>query len=66
MIHVWQQVTGRQVPYKVVARRLGDAVSVFASTAEANTYLGWQAQRSLHDVCRDQWHWAENYPHGYK
>lgn len=65
MIHVWSEVTGQSLPYKVVERRPGDAMSVFASTSHANTVLGWKAARTLHEMCRDQWRWAQNHPNGF-
>ena len=28
--------------------------------------LGWQAGRSLEDMCRDSWHWQKKNPDGYE
>ena len=27
--------------------------------------LGWQAERSIADMCRDSWNWQKNNPNGY-
>jgi hypothetical protein len=53
---------GAKVPYKVVDRRAGDTVAVWAATELAESLLGWKSKLDLADMCRDQWRWAQNYP----
>jgi hypothetical protein len=50
------------VPYKVVDRRPGDTVAVWAATEYAEQELGWKAKLGLLEMCRDQWAWAKKYP----
>jgi UDP-glucose 4-epimerase len=66
MVKTFQEVTGAKVEYKVVDRRPGDTVTVWASTTMAEQLLGWKASRTLEDMCRDQWRWASKYPKGYE
>lgn len=66
MVKTFQDVTGAKVEYKVVGRRAGDTVTVWASTELAERLLGWRATRTLEDMCRDQWNWAQRYPQGYE
>lgn len=47
-------------------RRPGDLPVSFADAGKAKRVLGWQAKRSLEDMCRDAWHWQQLNPHGYK
>lgn len=53
---------GAKVPYKVVDRRPGDTVAVWAATEYAEQELGWKAKLGLTEMCRDQWAWAKKYP----
>jgi UDP-glucose 4-epimerase len=66
MVKTFQDVTGAKVEYKVVDRRAGDTVTVWASTTLAEQVLGWKSKRTLEDMCRDQWRWASKYPQGYE
>jgi UDP-glucose 4-epimerase len=44
----------------VVARRDGDSASVYADASHANTFLGWQATRTMDDMAIDTWRFYEN------
>ncbi|XP_037094697.1 UDP-glucose 4-epimerase-like isoform X1 [Pollicipes pollicipes] len=63
---MFERVTGRPVPCLVQPRRLGDIVSMFANASRARQELGWTAQRSLEDMCRDMWRWQTMNPRGYQ
>lgn len=49
----------------LIDRRVGDVVAVWAATDLAETELGWKANYSLEDMCKDQWNWAQKNPKGY-
>ncbi|WIA14271.1 hypothetical protein OEZ85_002805 [Tetradesmus obliquus] len=66
MIKAFEENTGAKVPYKVVDRRAGDTIAVWAATELAESLLGWKSKLSLADMCRDQWAWASKYPQGYE
>jgi UDP-glucose 4-epimerase len=53
---------GAKVPYKVVERRAGDTIAVWAATELAESLLGWKSKLTLADMCRGQWAWASKYP----
>lgn len=65
MITAFEEASGVKVPYKIVDRRHGDTVAVWAATELAEKELGWRAQYDIHDMCKDQWSWATKYPKGY-
>ncbi|RLQ22294.1 UDP-glucose 4-epimerase GalE [Seongchinamella sediminis] len=65
MVRAFEQVSGRPVPYQVVARRAGDIAECWADPALAASLLGWRARRSLEDMCADTWRWQEQNPKGY-
>jgi UDP-glucose 4-epimerase len=57
LVETFQRVTGRPVPYDIVARRPGDAAVSFADPTLANRELGWRAVRTVEDMCVDTWRW---------
>lgn len=65
MVRSFAEVSGREIPYQLVARRAGDIAACYADPAKALSELGWQAQRELREMCEDSWRWQENNPQGY-
>ena len=57
LIRTFEEVTGVPVPHKIVGRREGDIVQVWADPSLANNVLGWQAKESLADTLRSAWAW---------
>ncbi|KZR90612.1 UDP-glucose 4-epimerase GalE [Synechococcus sp. MIT S9508] len=65
VVHAFERASGRKVPYKVVARRSGDAAITVADPSLALQRLGWQTKHGLDDICRDGWAWQSANPAGY-
>ncbi|GAA5784204.1 UDP-glucose 4-epimerase GalE [Chitiniphilus shinanonensis] len=65
MVRAFEAASGRPVPYRIVARRAGDIASCYADPAQAEQVLGWRAERTLDDMCRDAWRWQSGNPDGY-
>jgi len=59
MIKAFEKASGRALPYVVKPRRAGDAAIVYADPDKAIRELGWRAELSLEDMCRDAWRWTE-------
>ncbi|HEX9151591.1 MAG TPA: UDP-glucose 4-epimerase GalE [Flavobacterium sp.] len=59
VIHAFEKVSGKKLPYKIVARREGDITSAYANTDKANTVLGWQAQSALEEAIASAWKWEQ-------
>jgi UDP-glucose 4-epimerase len=55
LIQAFEQASGVQVPYEIVARRSGDIAACYADTRKANHELQWRAQRGLVQMCEDAW-----------
>jgi UDP-glucose 4-epimerase len=66
VIHAYEVVVGRPIPYQVTARRLGDVALYYADPSLAQTLLGWKAQRDLKQMCADSWRWQSQNPMGYQ
>ena len=62
----FEQATGIDIPFEVVERRPGDVPRLEACPKQAEATLGWKAQRSLLDMCRDGWAWQQANPLGYR
>ncbi len=65
MIQGFSKALGKPIPYEIVARRPGDIDVCYADTAYAKKYLGFTAQKTLDDMCRDQLNWQMKNPDGY-
>ncbi|MCE3604895.1 UDP-glucose 4-epimerase GalE [Massilia sp. P8910] len=57
MVRAFEQASGKQVPYQIVARRPGDIAACYADPTLAETELGWKAQRDVAQMCVDAWRW---------
>ena len=66
MIDTFSRVSGREIPYRIVARRPGDVACSYADPALAETVLGWRAERDLAQMCEDTWRWQSRNPGGYR
>ena len=60
IINGFEKATGVKLNYKIVARRAGDIVKIWADTTYANNELGWKAQTSLEDTLLSAWKWEKN------
>jgi UDP-glucose 4-epimerase len=65
LVRAFEQASGRKVPYQVVERRPGDAAQCYADPTLAKKLLGWEAKRSLQEMCVDAWRWQSRNPRGY-
>ena len=65
MVQTFQEVNNVPVPYKIVDRRPGDLAICYADPAKSAEVLGWKAEMTLADMCRDSWNWQSSNPIGY-
>lgn len=65
VVRAYEEASGREVPYTVVAPRPGDLATTIADPAKANERLGWRTTRTLADACRDSWAWQTKNPNGF-
>lgn len=66
MLHAFEKVTGKSIPYEIADRRPGDIAECYADPAKAREELGWEAQYPLEKMCRDSWNWQQSNPNGYE
>jgi UDP-glucose 4-epimerase len=65
VVESFKRVTGQDIPYQIVDRRLGDLPTSYADPSKANNELNWHATRTLDKMCADAWRWQSNNPNGY-
>ena len=66
IVHAFESSTGVKLNYKIGDRRPGDLPDSWADATKAKEVLGWEAAKSLEDMCRDSWNWQSHNPHGYR
>ena len=62
VIAAYEQQSGQPVPYEIAERRAGDVAANWADVSKAHAELGWEATRSLGDMCADSWRWQQSSP----
>ncbi len=57
MVKAFEKSTGKAVPYKIAPRRAGDIATCYADPKKAKEELGWSAEKTLDDMCKDSWNY---------
>jgi UDP-glucose 4-epimerase len=65
MVKAFNEANGLDLPYKIVDRRPGDIATCYADPTKSAEILGWKAEKSLTDMCRDSWNWQSKNPQGF-
>ena len=65
VVRKFEKVTGKKIPYVITSRRPGDIDKCYADPTKACKELGWKAEKTLEDMCKDAWNWQRNNPDGY-
>lgn len=59
LLDAFQRATGVEVPHKIVGRREGDIVKIWADPSKANKVLGWKAETPIEDTMLSAWNWQK-------
>jgi UDP-glucose 4-epimerase len=65
VLHAFERACGHELPHEVVGRRPGDIAASYADPSRAEADLGWRAEKTIDDMCADQWNWQRANPLGY-
>ena len=65
LVTTFSRVNNVPVPYIIGPRRDGDIGEYYSDCTLAHNELGWTAQRTLEDMCRDSWNWQKKNPKGF-
>ena len=66
VIDMAKKVSGLNVPYEVVGRRLGDPPMIYADPAFARESLNWKSELNLEEIVRSSFDWYQKNPSGYR
>ncbi|MBR3448152.1 MAG: UDP-glucose 4-epimerase GalE [Oscillospiraceae bacterium] len=66
IVETFERVNGIKVKHVYGDRRAGDLPEFYANADKAKALLGWQAEYTLDDMCRDAWNWQKQNPDGYR
>ena len=55
MVQAFEQASGQPIPYTITNRRAGDIATCYAIADKAKADLGWNATRTLEDMCESTW-----------
>ena len=66
VVKSFEKASGKDIPYKIQSRRVGDIASCYADAKKAQELLGWSATKNIDDMCNDAWNWQFNNPNGYE
>ncbi|MCC7249542.1 MAG: UDP-glucose 4-epimerase GalE [Lysobacter sp.] len=56
-LRAFEAASGRRIPYRILARRIGDVAELHADPQHAARWLGWRAELGVDAICRDVWRW---------
>lgn len=65
LVTAFEQATGISIPRQFAPRRPGDATAVYADASKMKSLTGWEAKRSVLQICQDAWRWQSQNPEGY-
>lgn len=65
LVNTFIKVTGKDIPYEFVPRREGDLPEFYADPSKAKDKLGWEAEKTIGQMCADTWNWQSHNPNGY-
>ncbi len=65
MVSAFEKASGKKVPYEIAPRRSGDIAKCYADPGYAREVLGWEAKKSINEMCEDTWRWQRKNPNGY-
>ncbi len=66
MVNAFSRASGKEINYRITARRPGDIGCCYADPSRASTELGWKALHGVDKMCEDAWRWQSKHPTGYK
>lgn len=55
LIDSYSKACGKELKRVIAPRRSGDLASCYADPSKAQKELGWKAERTLDDMCKDSW-----------
>lgn len=64
MVKAFEEATGVHIPYTIEGIRAGDVAENYANCDKAYEELGWKAELTVLDACRDAFNFQKHNPNG--
>lgn len=65
LVKAFEEANNLKIEYQIKERRPGDVDENYADPSKALKEMGWKANLTIVDACRDSWNWQRNNPKGY-
>lgn len=59
IVHAFNKVIGRELPYKIVERRPGDIAECYSDPSLAEKEIGFVAKKDLFEMLKDSWNFQQ-------
>ncbi len=66
LVATFEEATNMTIDRQFAERRPGDVATCYADASKAEQTLGWKAEKTLYDMCKDAWRWQSQNPDGYR
>ena len=66
MVKAFGKACGHDIKYKIIDRRPGDIAVCYADPKKSKDELGFEAKKTLEDMCNDTWKWQSLNKNGFK
>ncbi|MBR3150453.1 MAG: UDP-glucose 4-epimerase GalE [Erysipelotrichaceae bacterium] len=66
VLHAYEKACGKEIPYKIVARRPGDIATCYADPSKAKELLGFETEYDIEEMCEDGYRFSRQNPDGIK
>ncbi len=64
LVSAYEKACGKEIPRILTDRRPGDIAASYADASKARELLGWEAEKTVDDMCRDSWNFIRRNPDG--
>ena len=61
VVTAFQEGVGRPIEHQIVGRREGDVAQCYAAIDKARRELGFKAEKTLLDMCKDEMNWRSKH-----
>ncbi len=65
VVKAYEKASGKNIPYEIKPRRVGDIATCYSDATLAKKELCWEAKYGIEEMCEDSWRWQSNNPNGY-
>lgn len=66
IVKAFGEACGHAIPYEIKPRRAGDIACCYCDPTKAEKVLGFKAENTIAEMCRDSWNWQSKNPYGYQ